>query len=104
MPAISSRNAVVRGLAERNAINAPLQGTAADLIKIAMIRVAGRLKTEGLRSKLILQVHDELIVDALKEEVEQVKQLLKEEMEGAARLAIPLTVECNSGTNWLAAH
>lgn len=104
LPAINSRNAVVRGLAERNAINAPLQGTAADLIKIAMIRVAGRLKTEGLRSKLILQVHDELIVDALKEEVEQVKRLLKEEMEGAARLAIPLTVECNSGTNWLAAH
>lgn len=104
LPAITSRNAVVRGLAERNAINAPLQGTAADLIKIAMIRVDQRLRQEGLQSKLILQVHDELIVDALKTEVEAVKQLLKEEMEHVANLAIPLTVECNSGVNWLDAH
>ena len=104
LPAITSRNAVVRGLAERNAINAPIQGTAADLIKIAMIRVYRRLQAEGLQSRLILQVHDELIVDALNPEVEQVKTILKEEMEQVARLSIPLTVECNSGINWLDAH
>lgn len=104
LPDINSANATVRSLAERNAINAPLQGSAADIIKIAMARVARRLREEGLRSKMILQVHDELIVDTLRSEKERVAQILREEMEGAASLLVPLTVDVGEGENWLDAH
>ena len=101
---LSSSNYNVRAFGERAAMNMPLQGTSADIIKIAMIRVAKRLKKEGLQSKLILQVHDELIVDALKSEEQKVKEILKEEMEGAVQLSVPLTVEVSSGKNWYEAH
>ena len=104
LPDINSANANVRSLAERNAINAPLQGSAADIIKIAMVEVARRIKEEGLRSKMILQVHDELIVDALRSEKEAVSRILRESMEGAARLLVPLTVDIGEGENWLEAH
>ena len=104
LPDINSANANVRSLAERNAINAPLQGSAADIIKIAMVRVARRLSEEGLRSKMILQVHDELIVDTLRSEKERVKEILRQEMEGAASLLVPLTVDVGEGENWLDAH
>lgn len=104
LPDINSANANVRSLAERNAINAPLQGSAADIIKIAMAEVARRLKAEGLRSKMILQVHDELIVDTLVSEKNQVEKILREAMEGAAQLAIPLVVDVGEGANWLEAH
>ncbi len=104
LPDINSANANVRSLAERNAINAPLQGSAADIIKIAMAEVARRLKAEGLRSKMILQVHDELIVDTLVSEKPQVTKILREAMEGAAQLAIPLVVDVGEGANWLEAH
>ncbi len=104
LPDINSANATVRSLAERNAINAPLQGSAADIIKIAMAEVRRRLQAEGLRSKMILQVHDELIVDALLGEVEQVKVILRESMEGAASLLVPLTVDIGEGVDWLDAH
>ena len=104
LPDINSANANVRSLAERNAINAPLQGSAADIIKIAMARVARRFREEGLRSRMILQVHDELIVDTLRSEKERVAEILREEMEGAALLRVPLTVEIGEGENWLDAH
>ena len=107
LPDINSANANVRSLAERNAINAPLQGSAADIIKIAMVGVARRLKEEGLSSKLILQVHDELIVDALRSEKERVKEILRQEMESVAQragLLVPLTVDVGEGENWLEAH
>jgi DNA polymerase-1 len=101
---INSRNAVARGLAERNAINAPLQGSAADIMKIAMIRVARELHRQGLRSKMILQVHDEVVIDVLRSEQEQVAALVVEAMEHAARLAVELVVDYGVGENWLAAH
>lgn len=104
LPDINSANANVRSLAERNAINAPLQGSAADIIKIAMAEVARRLREEGLHSKMILQVHDELIVDTLRSEKECVAEILRESMEGAANLRVPLTVEIGEGENWLDAH
>jgi DNA polymerase-1 len=104
LPDINSANANVRSLAERNAINAPLQGSAADIIKIAMVEVARRLREEGLGSKMILQVHDELIVDALRSEKEAVSRILRESMEGAAKLLVPLTVDIGEGENWLEAH
>jgi len=104
LPDINSRNQVVRGLAERNAVNAPIQGTAADIIKVAMIRVAGRLRREEMASRMILQVHDELIFDVPAAEVEKVQRIAREEMEGVLELGFPLTVECGVGTNWLEAH
>jgi len=104
LPNINSRNQVVRGLAERNAINAPIQGTAADIIKVAMIRVAERLHREGLAARMILQVHDELVFDVPAAEVERVCALAKEEMEGVVSIGFPLTVECGVGKNWLEAH
>jgi DNA polymerase-1 len=104
LPDICSGNAVVRGMAERNAINAPLQGSAADIIKIAMIRIDEIFRTHGLQSKMILQVHDELVFDVLASELEQVKTIVRREMEGAYPLAIPLTVELGEGKNWLEAH
>ena len=104
LPDISSRNAIVRGMAERNAINAPIQGTAADIIKVAMVRVHNELKRRGLKAKMILQVHDELVVDTPDEEVAEVSALLKEEMEKACTLSVPLTADVGTGLNWLEAH
>ena len=101
---IASRNAVARGLAERNAVNAPIQGSAADIMKIAMIEVSRRFAAEGIRSKVILQVHDELVVDLLREEQERVTRIVTEAMESAARLRVRLVVECGVGNNWLEAH
>ena len=104
LPDIQARNATVRALAERNAVNAPIQGTSADIIKLAMIGVAARLKAEGLRSKMVLQIHDELLFDAVPEEVPALKALVTEVMEHVMELSVPLTVECSSGINWLEAH
>ena len=104
LPDINSRNAVVRGYAERNAINAPIQGTAADIIKIAMIRVSHRFQREGIKSKMILQVHDELNFDVLPEELEKVSAIVKEEMESAVDYKVPLIADCGTGSNWLEAH
>ena len=101
---IDSRNVNARSLAERNAINAPIQGTAADIMKLAMVGVARRFKTEGIRSRITMQVHDEIVVDLLRSEREQVEKIVREEMEGAAKLSIPLTAECGVGKNWLEAH
>ena len=104
LPDINSRNVNVRNLSERNAINAPIQGSAADIIKLAMIRVENRLKAEGLKSRMILQVHDELVIDTHYSELEMVMKLVKEEMENVMDIGIPLTAECNYGKNWLEAH
>ncbi len=104
LPDINSNNGTVRGLAERNAINAPIQGSAADIIKVAMIRINKRLKQENLQSKMIIQVHDELVFDALKSELPTLQQLVKEEMEGAIKLSVPLIAESGVGNNWLKAH
>lgn len=101
---INSKNATVRGFAERNAINSPIQGTAADIIKIAMIRIQDLMKKEKMKSKMILQVHDELVFDAYKPELEQLKELVKTQMMGAAELSVPLEVEMGTGLNWLEAH
>ena len=104
VPDINSHNATVRALAERNAVNAPIQGTAADIIKIAMINVDRRMTQERLRSRMVLQIHDELLFDAVPEEVDVLKRLVVEEMENVTELSVPLTVECNEGKNWLEAH
>ena len=104
LPDIASRNATVRGFAERNAINAPIQGSEADIIKVAMIHIFKRFATEGLRSRMILQVHDELNFSVYPEEREQVKRIVIEEMENACRLSIPLTADAGWGANWLEAH
>ena len=104
LPDINSKNGTVRSLAERNAINAPIQGTSADIIKLAMINVDKRLKKEGLQSRMVLQIHDELVFDAVKDEVETLCAIVKEEMENVTTLSVPLTVECNYGNNWLEAH
>ena len=104
LPDINSHNATVRGFAERNAINAPIQGTAADIIKVAMIRIHQRFKAEGIRSKMILQVHDELNFSVYPEEKEQVERIVLEEMQGAFPLAVPLVADSGFGDNWLEAH
>ena len=104
LPDINSRNAVVRGYAERNAVNAPIQGTAADIIKVAMIRIDDRFTREGIRSKMILQVHDELNFSVYPEELDKVKQIVIEEMESAFRMSVPLVADCGTGINWLEAH
>ncbi len=101
---INSANATVRGFAERNAINAPIQGSAADIIKIAMIRIHRRFRTEGIRSKMILQVHDELNFSVLPEEHNLVEAIVKEEMEAAFQMRVPLIADAGWGTNWLEAH
>ena len=101
---ISSHNAVARGLAERNAVNAPIQGSAADIMKIAMIDVHRRFAAEGIRSRVILQVHDELVVDMLRAEQEQVVRIVTESMESAARLKVRLVADAGVGRNWLEAH
>ena len=104
LPDIHARNANVRALAERNAVNAPIQGTSADIIKLAMIGVARRLREEGLKSKMVLQIHDELLFDAIPEEVPRLQALVVDVMEHVMELSVPLTVECSSGKNWLEAH
>ena len=101
---IDSRNAVARGVAERNAINAPIQGSAADIMKLAMVEIYRRFRAEGIRSKMILQVHDEVIVDMLREEQEAVIRIVREAMEGVAQLSVPLISEAGVGENWLEAH
>lgn len=104
IPDINSNNGNVRAVAERNAVNAPIQGTAADIIKMAMIRVSRRLKAERLKARMVLQIHDELLLEVPETELEAVKRLLVEEMEGVCKLSVPLTVECNYGKTWLEAH
>jgi len=101
---INSRNAVVRGAAERNAVNAPIQGSAADIIKIAMINIHKKMTAANYKSKMLLQVHDELVFDIYKPELEELKTLIKTEMESAYTLAVPLDVELGLGENWLEAH
>ena len=104
LPDINSQNATVRGFAERNAINAPIQGSEADIIKVAMIRIHDRFRREGIRSKMILQVHDELNFSVLPEEKELVERVVIEEMQGACRLSVPLIADAGWGRNWLEAH
>jgi DNA polymerase-1 len=101
---INSKNAVVRGFAERNAINAPIQGSAADMIKIAMINIQNWLKSTTLQTKMMLQVHDELLFDVPKNEIEIVQSKVKELMESAMSLDVPILVETGVGNNWLEAH
>ncbi|RZJ35773.1 MAG: DNA polymerase I [Flavobacterium sp.] len=101
---INSQNAVVRGAAERNAVNAPIQGSAADIIKIAMINIHKRLISENRKSKMLLQVHDELVFDVVKDELEDIKNIVRHEMENAFPLDVPLVVDMGVGENWLAAH
>ena len=104
LPDINARNATVRALAERNAVNAPIQGTAADIIKLAMIGVDRKMAEEELRSKMVLQIHDELLFDTISSEREKLMSIVKEQMEHVTELSVPLTVECNYGKNWLEAH
>lgn len=104
MPELSSGNFMQRSFGERVAMNAPIQGTAADIIKIAMIRVNESLKDKGLRSRLILQVHDELLIEAWEEEMEQVEEILKQEMENAAVLSVQLEIDMKHGKDWYEAH
>ena len=101
---INSRNATVRSLAERNAVNAPIQGTSADIIKLAMVAIDRRMQAEGFRSSLVLQIHDELLFEALPDELESLTALVVKEMENVIELSVPLTVECNHGINWLESH
>ena len=104
MPELKSSNFMQRSFGERVAMNAPIQGTAADIIKIAMNRVDRRLKADGLKSRLLLQVHDELLIEAYTEELDKVEQILSEEMQGAAELAVPLEIDMKQGKNWYEAH
>ena len=104
VPDVASHNANVRALAERNAVNAPIQGTSADIIKIAMAGVDSRLREEGLRARMVLQIHDELVLEVPENEIERTREILVSEMEGVIRLDVPLTVECNYGKTWLEAH
>ena len=101
---IASRNAVARGLAERNAVNAPIQGSAADIMKIAMVHIAEAFRREGIRSQMILQVHDEVVIDTLRSELDRVREIVTEAMEQAAHLKVKLIAECGVGENWLDAH
>ncbi len=104
LPDINSRNATVRGYAERNAINAPIQGSAADIIKVAMVRIFDRFGKENVKSKMTLQVHDELNFNVLQSESDKVRKIVIEEMESAYKLLVPLKADCGSGKNWLEAH
>ena len=101
---INSRNAVVRGAAERNAVNAPIQGSAADIIKLAMINIYEKLEAGDYKTKMLLQVHDELVFDVYKPELDEISKLIKTEMENAFTLSVPLDVEIGLGDNWLEAH
>jgi len=104
LPDINSANAVVRGFAERNAVNAPIQGSAADIIKLAMVAVHEKMKGMTIKSKMILQVHDELVFDVHRDEVDQMKALVTEAMESAVQMSVPMEVELQFGENWLDAH
>lgn len=104
LPDINSHNAVVRGYSERNAINTPIQGSAADIIKIAMVRIDRRMQAENMRSKMILQVHDELNFSVFPEEKERLQKMVVEEMESACQMSVPLIADCGWGKNWLEAH
>jgi DNA polymerase-1 len=104
LPDIHSRNVNIRGMAERNAINAPIQGSAADVIKIAMINIHKRMKDAGLKSRMVLQVHDELVFDIDVNEAETLKKIIKTEMEKAVKINVPLTIDMGEGHNWLEAH
>ena len=104
LPDINARNYNLRAFAERNAVNAPIQGSAADIIKLAMVSVWRRMKEEGLKSRMVLQVHDELVFDVVPEELDRVKEIAREQMESVCRLSVPLIAECGSGKNWLEAH
>lgn len=101
---VNAHNAQVRALAERNAVNAPIQGSAADIIKLAMIAVDRRLREERLKARMVLQIHDELVLEVPSDEIEKVRDILVSEMEGVMKLSVPLTVECNYGKTWLEAH
>ncbi len=104
IPEINSKNATIRSLAERNAVNAPIQGTSADIIKLAMIAVDKEMEQSGLRSKMVLQIHDELVFDTIPQEVDPLKEIVIGCMENVVKLSVPLTVECDYGKNWLEAH
>ncbi|GAB6394518.1 MAG: DNA polymerase I [Bacteroidales bacterium] len=104
LPDIYSQNSIVRGYAERNAINAPIQGSAADIIKVAMVNIHKRFEADRLKSRMILQVHDELNFNVYKDELEQVRNIVLEEMENVMKLKVPLLAECGAGNNWLEAH
>lgn len=104
IPEIRSSNAAVRAFAERNAVNAPIQGTAADIMKLAMIAVDRRLREQGLKTRMVLQIHDELLFEVPKNEIDTVQGILKEEMENVVALSVPLTIGCDYGENWLDAH
>jgi DNA polymerase-1 len=104
LPDINSHNAVVRGYAERNAVNAPIQGSAADIIKVAMARIYESFRKEHLRTKMILQVHDELNFSVYPEEKEAVERIVISEMQNAYPLSVPLMADCGWGANWLEAH
>ena len=101
---INSQNNMLRSGAERNAINAPIQGSAADIIKIAMININSELKKQSLKSKMLLQVHDELVFDVHKSEKDQIKDIVKNTMESAVKLKVPLKIDLEFGKNWLEAH
>ena len=101
---INSRNATMRGFAERNAINAPIQGSAADVIKIAMINIQDYIEKQKLKSRMILQVHDELVFDVFKPELEELKDKVEDLMKNAIKLKVPLEVDTGTGRNWLEAH
>ncbi|MCF8333278.1 MAG: DNA polymerase I, partial [Bacteroidales bacterium] len=101
---IYSNNSVVRGVAERNAINAPIQGSSADMIKIAMINIFEELKRQNLKTRMILQVHDELVFDVPKDELDKIKIIAEDKMKNAIKLQVPIVVEMDTGTNWLEAH
>ena len=104
LPDINARNYNLRAFAERNAVNAPIQGSAADIIKLAMVSVWRKMKEEGLKSRMVLQVHDELVFDVVPEELDRVMELAREQMESVCSLSVPLIAECGSGRNWLEAH
>jgi DNA polymerase I len=101
---INSGNATVRGFAERNAINAPIQGSSADMIKIAMIKIHNALVSQKLKTKMILQVHDELVFDVHKTELAEVKAIVEENMKNAIQMQVPIEIDMNTGSNWLEAH
>lgn len=104
IPDINSKNGTMRALAERNAVNAPIQGTSADIIKMAMIEVDKSMTEAGMKSRMVLQIHDELVFDAVPDEIEELRRIVIDRMENVVKLSVPLTVECNYGKNWLEAH
>ena len=104
IPDINSKNGTMRALAERNAVNAPIQGTSADIIKMAMIEVDKSMSEAGMKSRMVLQIHDELVFDAIPQEIDALKRIVVDRMENVVKLSVPLTVECNYGKNWLEAH